>query len=67
MLEFGELILEAARRRPESRGTHLFFESEGNVLAAPTDENWEKYIVVKKGDDEKPVCEVRETGGMEGG
>jgi len=61
ILELGEIILEAARKRPESRGTHLFFESEDNLSAVPTDESWEKYIVVKKGDDGKPTCEVRET------
>ncbi len=58
-LDIGMLILEAARRRPESRGTHLFFEAETDLSSIPTDEQWQKYIVVKKCDDE-PRCEVRE-------
>ena len=61
ILELGELILEAARKRPESRGTHLFFESEDNLSAVPTDENWEKYIVIKKGDAGQPTGEIRGT------
>ena len=62
VLTVGTLILEAARRRPESRGTHLFFKSEDvtniyfsklttDLSNVPTDEKWQKYIVLKKGAD----------------
>ena len=58
-LDIGMLILEVARRHPESRGTHLFFETETDLSPVTTDEQWQKYIVVKKGDD-GAICEVRE-------
>ena len=59
-LETGMLVLAAARCRPESRGTHLFFKSEDgtnkfvttiDLSNVPTDERWQKYIVLKKGSD----------------
>ena len=50
-LETGTLVLEAALRRSESRGTHLFFKSEDNLSNVPTDEQWEKYIMLKKRSD----------------
>ena len=59
-LETGTLVLEAARRRPESRGTHLFFKSEDDLSNVPTNEEWEKYIVLKKGKD-GVICEVHDT------
>ena len=58
-LETGILVLEAARQRPESRGTHLFFKSEDNLSNVPTDEQWQKYIMLKKGKD-GVIFETRE-------
>ncbi|MFQ6041514.1 MAG: FAD-binding protein, partial [Candidatus Poribacteria bacterium] len=59
VLTVGKLVLEAARRRPESRGTHLFFESEDDLSNVPPDEQRQKYIVLKKGTDGL-ICEARE-------
>ena len=58
-LETGALVLEAARRRPESRGTHLFFKSEDDLSNVPTTKEWEKYIVLQKRDN-GVKCEVLE-------
>jgi succinate dehydrogenase / fumarate reductase flavoprotein subunit len=57
-LQTGMLVLEAARRRPESRGTHLFFKSEYDLSNVPTDEQWQKYIVLKKGSNGL-ICSLR--------
>jgi succinate dehydrogenase / fumarate reductase flavoprotein subunit len=58
-LMVGTLVLEAARRRPESRGTHLFFKSEDDLSNVPSDEGWRKYIVIKKGKD-GVICETHD-------
>ncbi|MBM3238452.1 FAD-binding protein [Candidatus Poribacteria bacterium] len=58
VLQTGMLVLEAARRRPESRGTHLFFKSEDDLSNVPTNDQWQKYIVLKKGRD-GITCEMR--------
>jgi succinate dehydrogenase / fumarate reductase flavoprotein subunit len=51
VLLIGTLVLEAARCRSESRGTHLFFESEDDLSNVPMAEQWQRYIVLKKGKD----------------
>jgi succinate dehydrogenase/fumarate reductase flavoprotein subunit len=58
-LVVGTLILEAARGRPESRGTHLFFKAEDDLSKVLSDEQWQRYIVLKKGKD-GVICETHE-------
>ena len=51
ILDVAELVMTAALMRTESRGPHLFFQREDDARPAKRDnENWSKYIVLKKGD-----------------
>lgn len=49
MFHLAEMIMTAARTREESRGPHLFFQEESDLVPLGRDQQkWQKYIVVKK-------------------
>ena len=61
MLPLCEMVLRAALLRDESRGPHLrFTKREDIVPIGRKDGEWEKYIVVFKGAEDKMILEVRE-------
>ena len=43
-----EIVLRAARARPESRGPHLFFACPDAAEPEPTDDSWRKYTVIRR-------------------
>ena len=47
LLLVAEMILRAARARPESRGPHLWFERDSDPEPKPRDEAWNRYLVVR--------------------
>lgn len=51
MLRVGEMILRAAGTRQESRGPHLLFPSYDSQVHMPRDDDWNKFIVIHKGED----------------
>jgi len=60
LLEVGEMIMRAAKMRNESRGAHLMFASDkDNIPLQRDDENWRRYIVIKK-EEGKMRLEARE-------
>ena len=60
MLRVGEMILRAARMRLESRGPHLLFPSYDSQVHMPRDDDWNKYIVIYKGEDGSMKLTVRQ-------
>lgn len=59
MLAVAAMVLAAAARRDESRGPHLRFAAfAGNTPLPRRDPEWEKYIVIAKGNG-GPVLSVR--------
>ncbi len=60
LLEVGKMIMRAAKMRNESRGAHLMFASDrDNIPLRRDDENWRRYIVIKK-EEGKMELEARE-------
>jgi succinate dehydrogenase / fumarate reductase flavoprotein subunit len=52
ILEVARIVMNAIRKRRESRGPHLFFKKfEDNSPLARDDENWKKYLVINKKDN----------------
>lgn len=60
MLYVAEMVLRAARMRRESRGPHLFFDSDDDIVPlARNDGNWCRYIVIRKGQEGEMRLETR--------
>lgn len=60
MLHVAEMVLRAARMRRESRGPHLFFDSDDDMVPLPrNDGNWCRYIVIRKGQESEMRLETR--------
>jgi len=60
LLEVAQLLLTAALARDESRGPHLRFAHEGDMVPIPRDEErWQRYLILRRG-AEGSLLEVRE-------
>ena len=59
-LQSARLVATAALERDESRGPHLRFATGEALTPVPQDDaQWQRYIVLRRG-DRGPVCEIRE-------
>jgi len=55
-----EMVLTACGARPESRGPHLFFDAPESITPLPrTDPDWQRYNVIRRGDDGAMHFETR--------
>ena len=59
-LQSARLVATAALARDESRGPHLRFAGEGDLVPVPQDDTrWQRYIVLRRG-EAGPMLDVRE-------